>query len=124
MPLSQENQIQMAIAAYKNQKVRSILKTTEIFGVPEATLYACLKERQPHAETCANGYRLKAIEEETLIQQLLETDKQGFSIQSEFLCSMAQILLCECLQNSTAVLSINWAYKFVKCHPELCTRYN
>ncbi|KKA17298.1 hypothetical protein T310_8913, partial [Rasamsonia emersonii CBS 393.64] len=40
MPLSQENRIQMAIAAYKNQKVKSILKAAEIFGVPEATLRA------------------------------------------------------------------------------------
>ena len=37
---------------------------------------------------------------------------------------MAQILLCECLQDPTAVLGINWAYKFVKRHPELRTRYN
>jgi len=75
MPLSQENQIQMAIAAYKNQKVKLILKAAEIFGMSEAILCAHLKERQPYAETCANSHRLKTIEEETLIQQLLETDK-------------------------------------------------
>jgi len=75
MPLSQENRIQMAVAAYKNQKVKSKLKAAEIFGVPEATLRARLKGRQSHAETRANGHRLKAIEEETLIQQLLEADK-------------------------------------------------
>ncbi|KKA21789.1 hypothetical protein T310_4188 [Rasamsonia emersonii CBS 393.64] len=124
MPLSQENRIQMAIAAYKNQKVKSILKAAEIFGVPEATLRARLKGRQPRAETRANGHRLKAIEEETLIQRLLEADKRGFPIRPEFLRSMAQILLRERLQDPTAVLGINWAYKFVKRHPELRTRYN
>ncbi|KKA16978.1 hypothetical protein T310_9415, partial [Rasamsonia emersonii CBS 393.64] len=98
MPLSQENRIQMAIAAYKNQKVKSILKAAEIFGVPEATLRARLKGRQPRAETRANGHRLKAIEEETLIQRLLEADKRGFPIRPEFLRSMAQILLRERLQ--------------------------
>jgi len=44
MPLSQENRIQMAVAAYKNQKVKSKLKAAEIFGVPEATLALALKE--------------------------------------------------------------------------------
>jgi len=48
--------------------------------VPEATLCTYLKERQPHTETHANDHKLKTIEEKTLIQQLLEADKQGFSI--------------------------------------------
>lgn len=36
---------------------------------------------------------------------------------------MAQILLCNHLQDPTATLGINWPYKFIKCHPELCTQY-
>ena len=37
---------------------------------------------------------------------------------------MAQILLHERTQDSTTSLGINWAYSFIKCHPELCTRFN
>jgi hypothetical protein len=37
---------------------------------------------------------------------------------------MAQILLCERIGDPVATISVNWAYKFVKRHPALCTRYN
>jgi len=64
---------------------------------------------------------LTVIEEEVLTKQLLDADKQGFSIQPEFLCRMAQILLCKWTQDSTAFISINWAYNFIRCHPVLYT---
>ncbi|KAJ6084345.1 hypothetical protein N7486_011145 [Penicillium sp. IBT 16267x] len=37
---------------------------------------------------------------------------------------MAQNLLCERVQDPTATLGVNWAYKFIKRHPALRTRYN
>ena len=40
MPLSQENRTQMAIAAYKNQKVKSVLHAVQVYEVPEPTLCA------------------------------------------------------------------------------------
>jgi len=95
MPLSQENQMQMAISAIRNQKIQSKRKAADIFGVSEATLYKQLEERKPHSETHINGHKLTVIEEEVLIKQLLDADKQGFLIQPEFLHGMAQILLCK-----------------------------
>jgi hypothetical protein len=36
MPLSQENRMQMAIAAYKSKKVQSKSRAAAIFGVPKS----------------------------------------------------------------------------------------
>jgi hypothetical protein len=124
MTLSQENRLQMAISASKDKKVRSKTRAAEIFEVPKTTLLRRLKGSRPRSETRANGHKLQAVEEEVLLKQLLEADKRGFPIRPEFLRGMAQILLRERLQTSTAVLGINWAYSFVKRHPQLRTRYN
>ena len=124
MPLSQENRMQMAISAYKNKKIKSILKAAEIFGVSEATLRRRLKGNKSRAETRASGHKLTALEEEVLVKSLLDADKRGFSIRPEYLRGMAQILLRDRTQDSTAALGVNWAYSFTKRRPELRTRYN
>ena len=62
---------------------------------------------KPRSETRANGHKLTIIDEETLVKQLLDADKQGFSIQPEFLRGMAQILLQERTHNPTATVGIN-----------------
>ena len=124
MPLSQENRIQMAIAAIKNKKIKSVLSAAETFSVPEPTLRARLNGRKPRLETRANGHKLTALEEEVLTKRLLDADKRGFLIRPEYLRGMAQILLHERTRDPTATISVNWAYKFIKRHPALCTRYN
>ena len=124
MPLSQENRIQMAIAAYKNQKVKSVLHAAQIYEVPEPTLHARIKGRKPRSETRANSHKLTVIEEDVLVKRLLDADKRGFSIRPEFLRGMAQILLSECTKDSLQTLGLNWASKFVKHHPALCMQYN
>ena len=80
MPLSQESQVQMAIAAYKSQKVKSILCAAEIYGVSEPTLRARIKGRKPRSETRANSHKLTTLEEDVLAKRLLDADKRGFSI--------------------------------------------
>ncbi|XP_077660230.1 uncharacterized protein AFUA_2G03570 [Aspergillus fumigatus Af293] len=104
MPLSKEARMQMAITAWKQQKVKSKLKAAQIFGVPESSLRKRLSGVKPRTETRANSHKLTATEEETLVKRLLDADKRGFSIRPEFLRGMAQILLCERTQDSTAVL--------------------
>lgn len=61
--------------------------------MPESTLCERLSGVKPHTETRVNGHRMTVMEEKSLIKHLLDTDKQGFLIQPEFLCGMAQILL-------------------------------
>ena len=124
MPLSQENRIQMAISAYKNKTIKSILKAADTFDVSEATLRARLKGRQSRAEVRANGHKLTEFEEESLVKQLLDADKRGFPIRPEFMRGIAQILLYKRLRDPTAFLGVNWAYKFIKRHPQLSTRYS
>lgn len=92
--------------------------------MPETTIRRRLHGRKSHAETRANGHKLNQFEEEVLEKKLLEADKRGFSILPEFLRGMAQILLRERIQDPSATLGVNWAYKFIKRHPALRTRYN
>jgi hypothetical protein len=107
MPLSKEAHMQMAITAWKQQKVKSKLKAAQIFGVSKSSLRKRLSRVKPQSETHVNGHKLTATKEESLVKRLLDADKQGFSIQPEFLRGMAQILLCKCTQDSTAVLGVN-----------------
>jgi hypothetical protein len=107
MPLSKEARMQMAITAWKQQKVKSKLKAAQIFGVSESSLRKRLSGVKPRSETRANGHKLTATEEESLVKRLLDADKRGFSIRPEFLRGMAQILLRERTQDSTAVLGVN-----------------
>lgn len=67
---------------------------------------------------------MTGVEEESLVKQLLNADKRGFSVRPEFLRGMAQILLRERTKDLTAVLGVNWASSFIKHRPELRTRYN
>ena len=124
MLLSKESRMQMAIAAWKEKKTRSILEAARVFEVPESTLHTQLAGIKPQPETCANSHRLTEIEEKSLIKKILDADKWGVPIQPEFLRGMAEILLHEQLHDSKATLGINWASTFIKCHPEVQTHYN
>jgi hypothetical protein len=104
MPLSQENRMQMAISAYKSRKIRTQTKAAEIYGVSRTTLQGRLRGINPRS---ANGHKLQAIEEDTLLKRLLEADKRRLPIRPEVLCGMAQILLRNRLQDPTAALNIN-----------------
>lgn len=124
MPLSYENRLQIVISAYKN-KTNSLLnlkllRYLEFLEIHFKIDYAVSIHEK---ETRANSHKLTRFEEESLLKQLLDADKRGFSIRPEFLRGMAEILLRNRRQDSTASLGINWSYKFVKRHPELHTRY-
>ena len=93
MPLSQENRLQMAISAYRSKKIQSKSKAAAVFGVLKSTFINRLDGIQPHSETRASGHKLTAVEEESLVKQLLNADKRGFSVWPEFLRGMAQIFV-------------------------------
>lgn len=65
----------MAISAYKTQKIKLKLKAAEVFSISKATLYYQLKGIKARVETCANSYKLTAIEEEVLVKRVLDIDK-------------------------------------------------
>lgn len=79
----------------ERQKVQSKLKAAQIYGVSESSLRKRLNGIKPRTETRANGHKLTEYEEEVLVKRLLYADKRGFSIRSEFLRGMTQILLHE-----------------------------
>lgn len=81
--------MQMAISAYKNQKIKSKSKAAEIFGVPKSTLCKRLSGVKLCIETRANSHRMIVMEEKSLIKHLLDADKRGFLIQPEFLRGIA-----------------------------------
>ena len=57
----------MAMQAYKDQKIKLILKAAKVYAVPEKTLYIYLKGRKPRAEIYINSYKLTKFEEELLL---------------------------------------------------------
>jgi predicted HTH domain antitoxin len=75
MPLSQENQIQIAISAIQNKKVCLNRRAASIFKVPKPTLRAHLKGRKLRSETRTNSHKLTELEEEVLAKRLLDADK-------------------------------------------------
>ena len=89
MPLPQENRMQMAIHVYRCEKIHSQSKAIKVFSVPMSTFQNWLKGMNPQSETRANGHKLTVLEEESLVKQLLDTDKQGFLIQPEYVRRMA-----------------------------------
>lgn len=67
--------MQMAISAYKTQKIKLKLKAAKVFSISKATLYHQLKGIKAYIETHANSYKLTAIKEEVLIKRVLDADK-------------------------------------------------
>lgn len=55
--------MQMATAAYKKKKFRSISRAAAVFAVPKSTLVDRLKGINPRSETRANGHKLTDLEE-------------------------------------------------------------
>ena len=51
MPLSKENQIQMAISAYEKGQFKSKSQAAKVFAVPESTLHDRLHGIKPRTET-------------------------------------------------------------------------
>ena len=98
MLLSKESRMQMAIAAWKEKKTRSILEAARVFEVPESTPShsACWDQTMIRtSEAHINSHRLTETKEKSFIKKILDADKQGVPIQPEFLCGMAEILLHE-----------------------------
>jgi hypothetical protein len=52
----------------EREKVKSIIKAAQIYGVAETTLRNQLTGIKPQSETRANGHKLTPIKEETLIK--------------------------------------------------------
>lgn len=123
MPKSQESNIHMAISAYNSKKINSKKETAKVFGVFETILRERLKGRKPRSETRANNHILWPIQE-VLVKQILNAEKRGFPIRLEFLRQMAQLLLQKQTPTSTPNIGVNWAFTFVRRHPQLRTRFN
>lgn len=67
--------MQMAVSAIKNKKIKLKQEAASIFSVSEATLHSQLRGIKPQSETRANSHTLTAIEEETLLKQVLNAGK-------------------------------------------------
>ena len=75
MSPSKEACIQIAIAVYNSQKIKSKRRAAAVYNVPETIFYEGLSEIKLCNKTCANSHRLFEFKEETLIQHLLDVDK-------------------------------------------------
>jgi hypothetical protein len=117
----QEGKILFAISALKNGEIHSIREAARIFQVPRSTLGTRYHGVQMKAEKRANGLKLSANEEETLIKWILDLAKRGLPPRPSLVRQMANYLLS---QHGNQQVGENWVYWLVNCRPELKSRFS
>jgi hypothetical protein len=122
--IKQEGRVLLAIQAIQKQEIISVREAASHFTVPEATLRRRLRGIPSRSETRANGLKLDAIKEESLLKWILSMDLRGLAPRHATVREMANFLLAR--RGSTPVLSVgaNWVTKFVKRHPELSSSFS
>ena len=100
----QEGRILLAIQAIKKQEIISIREAARHFTVPEATLRRRLRGVPSRSETRANGFKLDAIEEESLLKWIFSIDSRGLAPRHATVREIANLLLQR--RGSTPVLSV------------------
>ena len=118
---TQENRIILAIEAIQSSQKLSRRKAAELYNVPETTLRHRINGMQPRDEIRANSYLLIFIEEDIIVKYILDLDKRGFLPRMAGVKDMANLLL---ESRGSRRVGKQWAYRFVKRHPELKTRFN
>lgn len=120
----QEERILLAIEAFKNQEITSVLEIARRFNVPRSTLQDRLHSATYRGEKRANSHKLTKIEEESLRKWIISIESRGSAPRPSMVREMANLLLAS--RGSTPVLSVgeNWVTKFVKRHPDLSSRFS
>jgi len=91
-----------------------------IYSVDHRKLGRRLHGMRPRRDILANSRKLTDLEELVLVQHILDLATKGFPPWMSVVEDMANRLLAT--RNAPRVRT-RWASNFVKCHPELQTRF-
>ena len=118
---TQESRIILAIEAVRSTKRMSLRAAAKTYGVPESSLRYRIKGRVAKHEKRNAAHNLTESEEETLVRYILDLDSRGFPPRIEGVKDMADLLL---MMRGAKRVGKQWAYRFIRRHPELKTRFS
>ena len=124
---SKEDQIQLALNAFKNGQFKTKKSASLAFNVSETTLHHWLQGIASHSEKAANCQKLSNTEELTLLSWILDMDKHGLPLQLLTICYLAQLLVSAYhgLLSSSQPFTIreNWVNCYIQHHLEFKLKY-
>ncbi|KAJ3551518.1 hypothetical protein NPX13_g11344 [Xylaria arbuscula] len=121
---SKEAQLLLAIQAIQKDPTLSVRAAAKIYNVPETTLRDRQRGILPRRDIPANSRKLTDSEEKAIVQYILDLDSRAFPPRLSSVEDMANRLLAERDASGALRVGINWASKFIKRQPQLCTRLN
>jgi hypothetical protein len=123
--LYQEGRIDLAINAHKQGQITSFRAATSTYDVPRSTAQRRVKGIKPKRDSIAPNRRLTLVQEESLKQWILSSDRRGMPPRIETVRQMASILATQRARSATIQpISKNWVSTFLKRHNDLQSKYN
>lgn len=124
--VSKEERVQLALSAFKNGQYKTKKAALLAFDVPGTTLWRRLQGTTSCMQTTSNCWKLSNTEESTLLAWILDMDKCGLPLQLPTVSYLAQLLLSARLSQPFHTITIggHWINRFIKCHPELRSKYS
>ena len=119
--IEQEGKIALALQGLKNGEFRNITQAARVFSIPRSTLVDRQCGIQGKTERRANGLKLSANEEESLVKWILDLAKRGLPPRPSLVRQMANYLLS---QRGSQEVGENWVYRLVNRRPELKSRFS
>lgn len=117
---SNENQLNLAIAALKQDRYLSIRRAAEIYGVSRSTLTRRKTGTHSKRYITTKSRELTYLEELTILERILKLDNQGFPPRLRGVEDMANRLLRD---RDAQPVGKNWTSNFISRHPELKTAF-
>jgi transcriptional regulator with XRE-family HTH domain len=119
--LSNENQIQLAIQATKQDANLTQRRAAAIYKVSRSTLRRRLAGKPSHRDCRPTTMKLTATEEAIILQRALDFDERGSLLQLAAVKEMADCLLA---QRHQGPVGKHCANNFVQRQPELQVKFN
>ncbi|KAH8430962.1 uncharacterized protein LDX57_013068 [Aspergillus melleus] len=114
-----EDRIKLAVAALKNQEIRSIREAARVFHICHETLSRRLSGRTSRSEIRANNHKMTQNEEESLVRWILSLDRRGAPLKPSDAREMANILLAGRGTTPIQSVGVNWIINFIKHRSEI-----
>ena len=119
-----EANIYLALEAFKKGQIGTIGAAARAYKVSRMTLTRRLEGTMSRRDTTPNSRKLTPTEEESLLQRILELDKQGFPPRISTVREFANIILESRGVQPPLTVGINWATTFIKRQDLLTTRWS
>jgi hypothetical protein len=122
---SREGRLSLAMVSYQNKPCQSIRALARAYNVPESTLRTRLRGVHPRSEIVSVNRKLSTTEEQSLVQWILDLNRQGFPPYIIDVRRMADALLAARGQDPPPPpVGKNWVSRFVNSQSELQTKWN